>query len=352
MEPITVHASRCYEVNIGAGLLTTAGKAISAVCSGKTAVIVSDDTVYALYGAALEAQLTKAGIQTDRFVFLHGEQSKNLSTYGALLNFLCEKRVSRGDFLVALGGGVVGDLAGFAAATYQRGISFVQIPTTLLAAVDSSVGGKTGIDLDGGKNQVGAFYQPSLVLCDTDTFATLPEAEYRNGCAEIIKYAMLGSKDLFAQLGKLPVNKNYAAVIRACVEMKRDFVERDERDLGCRMLLNFGHTVGHAVETCSDYQIPHGQGVAIGMAVMTKAACSLGLCEKDTEPALVSLLQAYKLPTETDVPLQALAAVMATDKKRSGNTLQLVVPTQIGSCELHTVEKEAIPTWLQAGGVK
>lgn len=219
-----------------------------------------------LYAARLEASLTRAGFRVVTFTYPGGEHCKTLATYTALLDFLAAHRLSRSDLIVALGGGVTGDLAGFAAATYQRGIPFVQVPTTLLAAVDSSVGGKTAVNLDSGKNQVGCFYQPSLVLCDPDTLRTLPPEEYRNGCAEVIKYAVLRSAPFFDELRAQPVSAQVGHVIATCVGMKRDLVVADEFDRGSRQLLNLGHTFGHAVEACSGYTVPHGCGVAIGMA--------------------------------------------------------------------------------------
>ena len=182
------------------------------------------------------------------FPYPGGEHCKTLATYAALLDFLAAHRLSRSDLIVALGGGVTGDLAGFAAATYQRGIPFVQVPTTLLAAVDSSVGGKTAVNLASGKNQVGCFYQPSLVLCDPDTLRTLPPEEYRNGCAEVIKYAVLRSEPFFSELRTAPVSAQVEHVIATCVSMKRDLVAADEFDRGSRQLLNLGHSFGHAVE--------------------------------------------------------------------------------------------------------
>ena len=204
MTTIHIAASREYDVVIEPGLLTRLGTMAAELGLGRRAAVISDDAVFALYGAAAEKALTDAGFQVDHFLFPHGEQQKNLSTYGQVLNFLCDRRFTRSDFLVALGGGVVGDLAGFAAATYQRGIPYIQVPTTLLSMVDSSVGGKTAVDLEHGKNQAGCFYQPSLVLCDPSLLNTLPEREYRAGCAEIIKYAMLYSEDFLRELEETP----------------------------------------------------------------------------------------------------------------------------------------------------
>ncbi|MGN0444423.1 MAG: 3-dehydroquinate synthase [Acutalibacteraceae bacterium] len=352
MKSVKVNSSKNYEVKIGSGILKDAGKYISEVFTGKNAVIVSDDNVYPLYGDKLKKSLSDAGINTIEFVFPHGEKSKCLSTYGQLLNMMCDNKMTRSDAVIALGGGVVGDLSGFAAATYQRGIAFIQIPTTLLADVDSSVGGKTGIDLENSKNQVGAFYQPLLVLCDTDTLKTLPETEYRNGCAEVIKYAMIGSRELFDSISETPVKNQYEQVIYQCVSMKSDFVEKDEFDLGLRMMLNFGHTIGHTVEARSHYAVPHGQGVAMGMAAITRAAYAFSLCDKNTLDLLIELIKKYGLPTEIDYPKEELLGAAMTDKKSSGDSLRLVVPEKVGACSIKKIQKSEFIEWLSAGGIR
>lgn len=248
MKKIEVTASRNYTVHIGSGILPELGPLLRAQVPGERVCIVTDDTVQALYGAQAEASLTQAGFAVCTFAFPHGEQSKCAATYLKLLNFLAEQHLTRTDAIVALGGGVPGDLAGFAAATYLRGIAFAQVPTTLLAAVDSSVGGKTAIDLDAGKNLAGAFWQPCLVLCDYDTLQTLPEEIFADGCAEVIKYGVLGDEALFAHLEQYGLAFDRERVITRCVEMKRDVVAADEFDNGQRQLLNLGHTLGHAVE--------------------------------------------------------------------------------------------------------
>lgn len=349
---IDIAASRRYEVLVQRGLLARLG-ALSAQCVGPcSAMLVSDDRVFSLYGAQAEASLREAGFSVDRFVFPHGEQQKSLATYGALLNALCSRRFTRSDLIVALGGGVTGDLAGFAAATYLRGVRFVQVPTTLLAMVDSSVGGKTAIDLDGGKNQAGAFYQPSLVLCDPEALSTLPEEEYRCGCAEIIKYALLGSRPLFDRLRATPVRDDPEPVIAQCVSMKRDIVQADEYDRGCRQTLNLGHTVGHAVEACSGFTLLHGQAVAIGTAILLRAAAARGFCTGETAREGISLLEQYGLPTETDYPLDALYQAALSDKKLEGGRLHLIVPEAIGRCLILEIPAPELRDWMKAGGVK
>ena len=246
---------------------------------------------------------------------------------------------------------VFGAEAGFAAATYQRGIPFVQVPTTLLAAVDSSVGGKTAVNLDSGKNQVGCFYQPSLVLCDPDTLRTLPPEEYRNGCAEVIKYAVLRSEPFFDALRAEPVSAQVEHVIATCVGMKRDLVAADEFDRGSRQLLNLGHSFGHAVEKCSDYAVPHGCGVAIGMAIIARAAAKRGICTDDTCAQILALLRQYGLPTETAFTRDALTDAARSDKKIADGKLHLIVPECIGRCRIETIPAVDIPAWLADGGI-
>ena len=350
MKTVHIDASRSYDVRIGRGLLDDCGRQIAERVCCASAAVVADDTVYALYGERVCASLEAAGVRTVCYVFPHGEKSKNLLEYAKILNFLAENRVTRADALIALGGGVTGDLGGFAAATYLRGIPFVQMPTTLLAAVDSSVGGKTAVDLPAGKNLAGAFYQPELVLCDLDTLDSLPREIFLDGCAEVIKYAVLGSRELFALLADIPSGKGLEEVTARCVEMKRDFVQSDERDRGARQMLNLGHTFGHAVEASSRFTLSHGKSVAIGMAMILRAACSRGLCSAETRDAVIALLQRYGLPTECPYPADMLLGALSADKKIFGTRLNLVVPTDIGACRLLPVGVDELSGWLRDGG--
>lgn len=352
MTTIHVAASRAYDVVIEPGLLAQLGPMAAGLLSGRRAAVISDDRVFPLYGAAAEQSLQSAGFETEHFLFPHGEQQKNLTTYGQVLNFLCDRRFTRSDLIVALGGGVVGDLAGFAAATYQRGIACIQVPTTLLSMVDSSVGGKTAVDLDSGKNQAGCFYQPLLVLCDPALLDTLPEAEYRAGCAEIIKTAVLFSPELFRQLRETPVRDQFEPVIAACVGMKRDVVQNDEFDRGQRALLNLGHTIGHAVEACSQFTILHGEGVAIGLAAITRAAVEKGICDPTLLPQVLDILRQYGLPTEVPYPLADIQRAAEADKKRSGSVTNFVVPEAMGRCRIQPVPAGEVSGWLRAGGVR
>ena len=351
MTAVPIRALRPYEVCIAPGLLSDLGPRAAALLPPRRAMLVSDDRVYPLYGPAAEASLTHAGFRVSRFVFPHGEKSKSLPTYTALVQALFDNGFTGGDSVIALGGGVVGDLAGFAAATYHRGLPCIQVPTTLLSAVDSSVGGKTAVNLPGGKNQVGAFHQPALVLCDPSLLETLPPAEYQNGCAEIIKCALLQSQSLFRAIAENPVSRQWESVIAACVEIKGDFIQSDEFDTGRRRLLNLGHTVGHAIEAVSGYTVPHGPAVSIGMATAARAACRRGLCAPETLSALENLLAAYGLPTATDYTAQALAAAALADKKRRGDTLPLVLPEAIGRCRLEPVPVSELPDWFRDGGL-
>ncbi len=349
MTLIHVHTASSYDVMISGGLMSRAGEMIAGRVAGKHALIVSDDRVFPLYGEGLEKSLKDAGIETARFVFPSGEESKSLRTYGDVLECLCEARISRGDMLLTLGGGVVGDLGGFAASTYLRGIDFIQIPTTLLAAVDSSTGGKTAINLSGGKNQAGSFYQPRLVLTDIDALKTLPEDEYKNGCAEIVKYAVLSGEEAANALLQTPVRENYERVIASCVAMKRDLVEKDERDKGERALLNLGHSFGHAAEKLSGYAIPHGRAVAMGLAAIARAAARLGYCEAETRDKILALLRAYQLPTQLDFSPEAVADACLGDKKRFGDTIRLIVPRALGHCEIVPTDTKALLQWAKAG---
>ena len=352
MRSVRVEASRCYEVLIGRGLTDEAGERIRCVSRAETAVIVAGDHVWPLYGARVQRSLEAAGFRVLHYLLPHGEQYKTLETYGGLVNFLCDHRLTRSDVLVALGGGVTGDLTGFAAATYQRGCGFVQLPTTLLAAVDSSVGGKTAVDLPGGKNQAGAFYQPSLVLCDPDTLATLPEEEFRCGCAEVIKYGMLGDAAFFAALEERPVREQLEDVIERCVSMKRDIVHEDEFDTGLRRLLNLGHSFGHAVEACSGYTLLHGQAVAVGMAMIARAAVEKGYCEAETLDRLLTVLEKYELPTTCNYSVGELSAALLADKKMTGSTMHLVVPEAVGRCRIVKVPAGELNDWLRLGGAR
>ena len=349
MHTVRIPASRSYDVQIGAGLLPRCGEMTAALVTGRRAVIVSDDHVYPLHGAIAENSLKNVGFSVDSFVFPAGERSKNAQTYLALLSFLMEKKLTRSDVLLTLGGGVVGDLGGFAAATYLRGIACVQIPTSLLAMVDSSVGGKTAIDFGGMKNAVGCFYPPRLVLCDTDLLSTLPDHEYKNGFAEIVKYAMLFSEPFFSELEQSSDHRQLSRIIETCITMKRDLVAQDERDLGVRRLLNFGHTFGHAIEEASDGRISHGTAVAEGMRLVTAAAAAAGLCDATVCTRLCALLKNTCNPCDTVFTDETLCRLAVGDKKAGNDSISLIVPRAIGRCEIQNMPFSQLLDFLKAG---
>lgn len=349
MNTVTVSVSKQYEIRIGSGLLSGLGQAIRSLAAPKAVCLVSESTVFPLYGSAAVSSLESAGFSVISFVFPAGEESKNGETYLELLNFLAQNQLTRSDWIVALGGGVVGDLAGFAAATYLRGIPFVQVPTTLLAAVDSSVGGKTAIDLPAGKNLAGAFYQPSLVLCDTDVLASLPEDVFRDGCAEVIKYAILYDKAMFSSLEQTGLDFDQEQIITRCVQLKRDVVMVDEFDTGARMKLNLGHTVGHGIEAKSQFSISHGKAVAMGTAIVTRASAAMGMCPEADCQRIVNLLQQFGLPVDTEYSASDLFQYALSDKKRSGGSVNLILPRSIGDCAIVPTPVQQLESWIQAG---
>lgn len=348
MKSISVNTSRPYEVLVGRGLLSQSGALISKRMSPCTAAIITDDTVNLLFGDTVQSSLEKAGFRVCRIAFSHGESSKTMETLSMVLEQLAEHRLTRIDLIVALGGGVVGDLAGFAAAVYLRGIRFVQLPTTLLAAIDSSVGGKTAVDLRAGKNLAGAFWQPELVLCDADALKTLPEQYSFDGLGEAVKYGMAFDAALLPLL-KEGIDDRLPDIIARCVSIKADVVSQDEQDNGERRKLNFGHTVGHAIERCSGFSITHGQAVAIGMVIITRACVKKGLAPPETLEALLDILSACGLPMSCPYGADALAEAALGDKKRRGDVLALILPTAVGGCAVHDIPADTLRDWIRLG---
>lgn len=349
MNTVTVRASKSYEISIGPGLLDTIGEEAKKLGKVTKTCLVSDSNVYPLFGKRVEDSLEQAGFTVCAFVFPAGEESKNGSTWLSLLNFLAEHKLTRSDLIVALGGGVVGDLAGFAAATYLRGIRLIQVPTTLLAAVDSSVGGKTAIDLPAGKNLAGAFFQPDRVICDTDALKTLPEAIFRDGCAEVIKYGILYDEELITWLERDGLGFDREAVIGRCITHKRNVVMEDEFDTGARMKLNLGHTIGHGVEAHSAFSVSHGKAVAVGMAIVARAGCAMGICSESTKAQIISVIQKFGLPTETVYSAADLYHSALSDKKRSGGTVNLIVLQRIGCCIIRPTPVAEVKSFIEAG---
>lgn len=343
LKEIKVNCSAPYSVLIKKGLLNDSAELIGKIIGAERYCIVSDGNVAPIYAEKLRAGLESTGATVHLFVFAPGEEHKTLETVGNILEYLATSSFTRTDCLIALGGGIVGDVCGFAASVYMRGIRFVQLPTTLLAAVDSSVGGKTGVNLMGYKNQVGAFWQPSLVLCDPETFDTLPEREYRNGMAEVIKYAAICDPGLVPLL-----NGDECEMIARCVGIKSDIVSRDERDTGERMLLNYGHTFGHAVECVSHETVPHGMAVAIGMMNAAKLAEKNGIAEAGTANITAKLLTEHGLPLSADgYSPKELYRAMLNDKKRADGMITLVLPEKFGKCILKKVTLRELEEFYQ-----
>lgn len=332
MKKISIRTSSPYEVLIERGSIKKCGEYIKNVTESRKIAIITDDIVCSLYADTVIASLENSGFECTLFAFPNGEQSKNLNTLGKIFDFLCANNITRSDIVVALGGGVVGDIAGFASACYLRGIDFVQIPTTLLAQVDSSVGGKTAVDISGGKNLVGAFRQPKLVICDSDTLKTLTPDILSCGMAEVIKYGMIRDEKLFKMVESHTlenVDEIMDEIVYTCIDIKRDVVENDEFDRGERMILNFGHTLGHAIEGWHNYtDYTHGMGVAVGMCLITdKFAPQLS-------ERLKKCLTAYELPTGTEAPIGELLPYCSKDKKRESGNINYIVCGTVGKAEI------------------
>ncbi len=336
--------TRSYDVMIGSGILKDLGTVVRSVTSAGRCILVSGENVFPLYGEIAMQSLRDAGLAVNEIVFPSGEKTKCMACYEELLNFAANCQITRSDCFIALGGGVTGDLTGFAAATWQRGIPYIQIPTTLLAAVDSSVGGKTAVNLHSGKNQVGAFWQPSAVLCDTQLLDTLPPRETAAGCAEVIKYAVLGDADLFESLRCN--DSSVEDIIETCVRMKAEIVGEDEFDNGQRRMLNLGHSFGHAVEQKSDYELLHGEAVAIGLAMICRAAFRQEMMDAASRDAVIELLKSRQLPTECPYSPEELYPFLFSDKKISAGCLHLIVPNSIGWCSDVPVSAEDLREWL------
>lgn len=351
MSTTTIHitCSKDYDVLIGSGLMEDTGKLVAEVKNPCKAAIVSDSNVAPLYAKKVEASLQKAGFTTVTYVFPAGEASKNLSVYTDILNFCAENRLTRTDLIVALGGGVTGDMAGFAAASFLRGIDYVQMPTSLLAAVDSSVGGKTAVDIPAGKNLVGAFKQPLRVICDIDAFDTLTEEVFHDGCAECIKYGVLQSPRLLEIFESGKVKENITEVVATSVQIKADYVENDEFDNGARRYLNLGHTIGHAIERTANFTLMHGHCVSIGMVMISRAGEKLYITEPGTTEKLIQICKTNGLPVSCDFSTEELLDGALADKKRKGDYIALIVPKTLGECVTHTIPVTELSTVIHMG---
>ena len=353
MEKIHVDLGKhAYDIEIGAGLLPTVGAKVAAlVPKAQRAVVVSDSNVAPLYGEILQRSLNEAGLPATIVTIEAGEQSKNMQVLSQVLEQIAESGLTRSDVLVTLGGGVVGDLGGFAAVSFMRGIAFVQVPTSLLSQIDSSVGGKVAVDLKAGKNLAGAFYQPKGVFIDTNLLSTLPVRFLHDGLAEAIKYGCIQDANLFEKIAGYTDDSELLAdidsVVATCCAIKARIVEEDEFDTGLRGILNFGHTLGHAVEQHYAYgEYTHGEGVAIGMYQITKRTEEMGMTPAGTAEKIAEVLKKYNLPIEAGVEKSLLIDTMAKDKKKSGNTITLIVLDELGNGRLHKINWQEVPNYL------
>lgn len=327
----TLNVLNKYDIMIERGILDRCGELIKNVCKGKRCCIVSDDNVAPIYAERVLDSMKNAGYEVSLCIFPHGEKNKHIGIVTEILTTLADNSLTRSDFVIALGGGVTGDLAGFAASIYLRGIAFVQIPTTLLAQIDSSVGGKTGCDLPAGKNLVGAFHHPSAVIIDPDILSTLPDKFMRDGMGELIKYGAIRSAEIFEMLESNPPFGSIDELIYKCVEIKAGIVERDFTETGERTLLNFGHTVGHAIEKLENFRgMSHGCAVAAGMCIITRAAEKVELCFNGNAARIEALCRKYGLPTGYSATADDIASAAMADKKRNGDMLKLVLIRKIG----------------------
>ncbi|MEG1426462.1 MAG: 3-dehydroquinate synthase [Oscillospiraceae bacterium] len=338
---IKVNTAVPYGIVIERGALDKIGPVVGTMFKGGTKVmVISDTNVYPRYGRRVLDSLEGTGFSPAHFVFPAGEEQKNMDTIMEMYKALAEKQFSRSDLIIALGGGVVGDMAGFAAATYLRGIDYIQVPTSLLAQVDSSVGGKTGVDLAYGKNLVGAFHQPRAVITDPDVLKTLPREYFIDGMGEVVKYGCIADKQLFEDLESGAAVKNIDETIFKCVDCKRRLVEEDALDTGRRMILNFGHTFGHALEKLHDFKgLSHGRAVAIGMCIATKMSESLHLTADGTYQRLWMLLKKLGLPIEDNFSLEEVVDATMLDKKSAGKFINLIFISEIGTAFVHQAER-------------
>lgn len=344
MKTITVNTSKAYDVCLGDGIIHLLSDLIDPLCKGRKVGIITDDIVDVLYACAIKEDLEAHGYQVCKYVFPHGEESKSINTLSDILEYFASCHFTRKDFFISIGGGVVGDITGLAAALYMRGIQFIQVPTTLLSMVDASVGGKTAVDLRAGKNLIGAFWQPARVIADTQVIADLPQHIFAEGMAEVIK------SDLIANAGIVPwtingvVRDHLETVIESCIQMKRSVVEQDEFETkGLRKVLNMGHTVAHAIEKHSNYQVSHGVAVATGLVWEAMIAEKLNLCSKSLVDDIRQAVDYYGLYYK--VPFSKLDMVdsMRSDKKNEDQRIDFVFPISFGKwCEKKLEQKELL----------
>lgn len=332
---IKINVADPYEVLVGSSIMDDTSDVIASLgLKCDTVAIVSDTNVAPIYLERVKKSLTDGGYTPKSFVFKAGEESKNINTFTDILEFFAESGLTRRDAVIALGGGVVGDMTGFASGVYMRGVPYIQMPTTLLSDIDSSVGGKTAIDLRAGKNLAGLFVQPKAVICDLNALDTLSDEVFADGMAEVIKTAILGDKVLFELLEKSHLRENIREIVERCVRYKGGVVSRDEREKGERQLLNIGHTPAHSIEKISKYTVSHGKAVAMGLAIMTRSASARGRISSDDEARILGLIEKYTLPTDCPYGEKELSSEAFFDKKRHGDSINLIEISGLEKCEI------------------
>jgi len=353
MHTLSINLSqKQYTIMIKNSLLVDVGKHLLTNYRNKKIVVVTDATVDAFYGMILMNSLVSQGFSVTKMVIPPGEKSKSMVMLESLYSKFIDFKLSRSDLIIAFGGGVIGDLVGFAAATFLRGVPYIQIPTTLLAQIDSSIGGKVAVNLSNGKNLVGAFYHPEAVFIDPKLLDTLPLRVLRDGIGEVIKYSVISETALFTELNRYQDEQEFLAnikwIITTCCQIKQQFVEEDEKDTGVRMILNFGHTIGHAIENYFNYEIyTHGEAVAIGMAHITASSEALGITEPGTAQGIIKLIQKYGLPTTaTKYDPQALLTATTLDKKNSNNGLHLIILASMGKPLIKKIQSNEMYLYL------
>lgn len=343
MELIVDLKERSYPILIEKGLINNVGYEVQKVFKGQKIFILTDENVNNFYGEKVKSLLENVGYEVKKLVLKPGEETKNYSSVQGIYNELIDFKITRSDLIITLGGGVIGDLGGFVASTFLRGIDFIQFPTSLLAQVDSSVGGKVGVDIEQGKNLVGSFYHPKAVIIDPDVLNTLEDRFFNDGMAEVIKYGCIKDKNFFYDLkrheNKQEVINNISEIIHNCCTIKRDVVEKDEKDKGERMLLNFGHTLGHGIEQYYNYKkYTHGEGVAVGMYAITKISENMGLTKKGTSEEIKEVLIQYGLPWELDVKIDNIMEAISLDKKNIGGKLNVILLKEIGESLIYKTD--------------
>lgn len=347
MKKLRVNVGKGYDILIENGLISNVGEYIKKVSSAKRVCVISDTNVFPIYAEAVKTSLADAGYQVYEYVFEAGEASKKASTVISMVEYMAENEFTRSDLVVALGGGVTGDMAGFASAIFLRGIDFVQIPTSLLAQVDSSVGGKTAVDLPQGKNLCGAFHQPILVLIDPNTLDTLSPHFFSDGLAEAIKMGCIKSASLFEKIENQNARDIIDEIIYECDELKAGVVERDEKENGERALLNFGHTAGHAIEKLHNFEgISHGEAVGIGMVMISKAGEENGITEKGTAERIAKVLLKYNLMISDSNSINDIVGAMNADKKRTSSAINFTLIRSIGDSYNEKINYEDIPSFF------